>query len=159
MQTVIRPALNGISHNSGGKWMNWQNTKCQIMKPNLKIEFHSQLDLVFDRLLTIDWKAIVLQKYHIYNQLLYLTYHAWGHFFVISIITWQKVFYFQKIPFRRTPIISAVHNDIFPCAFGQKVSKDILFNFIAFVVWPFFLFRLIPSTRQYMHYRPDIHSI
>ena len=79
--------------------------------------------------------------------------------FVISIITWQKVFYFQKIPFRRTPIISAVHNDIFPCAFGQKVSKDILFNFIAFVVWPFFLFRLIPSTRQYMHYRPDIYSI
>ena len=151
MQTVIRPALNGISHNSGGKWMNWQNTKCQIMKPNIKIEFHSQLDL------------IVWQKHHIYlyiyNQLLYLTYHAWGNFFVISIITWQKVFYFQKIPFRRTPIISAVHNDIFPCAFGQKVSKDILFNFIAFVVWPFFLFRLIPSTRQYMHYRPDIYSI
>ena len=145
MQTVIRPALNGISHNSGGKWMNWQNTKCQIMKPNLKIQFHSQLDLA--------------EISCIYNQLLYLTYHAWGHFFVISIITWQKVFYFQKIPFRRTPIISAVYNDIFPCAFGQKVSKDILFNFIAFVVWPFFLFRLIPSTRQYMHYRPDIYSI
>ena len=117
------------------------------MKSNFKIQFHSQL--------------IVWKKYHVYihNQLLYLTYHAWGHFFVISIITWQKVFYFQKIPFRRTPIISAVHNDIFPCAFGQKVSKDILFNFIAFVVWPFFLFRLIPSTRQYMHYRPDIYSI
>ena len=46
MQTVIRPALNGISHNSGGKWMNWQNTKCQIMKPNLKIEFHSQLNRI-----------------------------------------------------------------------------------------------------------------
>ena len=122
------------------------------MKPNFKIEFHSQLDFV-NRMAETSYILIYIQSITIP----YLS--CLRALFVISIITWQKVFYFQKIPFRRTPIISAVHNDIFPCAFGQKVSKDILFNFIAFVVWPFFLFRLIPSTRQYMHYRPDIYSI
>ena len=61
MQTVIRPALNGISHNSGGKWMNWQNTKCQIMKPNFKIEFHSQLDFV-NRMAETSYILIYIQS-------------------------------------------------------------------------------------------------